>query len=167
MLQLRINDFEKALKENQDPFEREQVIQQYNRFAKTLHLCLSRPGFTTFYAMNYFKFRYHPVGINDAITPEPIRHNISLAATILGATLILASFAAFAFNPLIGAILLPIGITLLAPGCISLFIPDPPDTSTKKLEENIIFQTGAKLIEPSLTFDETHKNEGHMYVSVM
>lgn len=48
MLNARINDFETALKEKQESYEREQIIEQYNRFAKTLFHCLSKPQSTLF-----------------------------------------------------------------------------------------------------------------------
>jgi hypothetical protein len=154
MLQQRIDEFETAMEKNQDPGETDQIIQQYNRFAKTLHQCISRPQAASYYIGSYQNFKYYPVGIDDTPTPDPVRRAISLTGAILGATLILASCIAFAFNPLIGAILLPIGIILLATSCASLFFPDSPDTSAKKLEEELIFQSGVKLLDPALTFDE-------------
>ncbi|KTD63131.1 23, 7 kDa protein [Legionella santicrucis] len=155
MLNARINDFETALKEKQESSEREQIIEQYNRFAKALFHCLSKPESTLFYTKNYHDFKYyHPVGVKDVIKKDPIKQNISITTAILGAALILASLVAFAFNPLIGAILLPIGITLLAPACLYLLTPESLDTTSKKLEEKIIFQTGAKLIKSSINFDE-------------
>ncbi|KTD11021.1 23, 7 kDa protein [Legionella gratiana] len=167
MLNDRIDDFETALKEKHDPYEREQIIEQYNRFAKALFHCLSKPEFTPFYINNYHNLNYYPVGIDEKVKKDSLRHNISIAGTVLGAALILASFAAFAFNPLIGAILLPIGITLLAPACFSLVTPEPLDLTSKKFEEKIIFQTGAKLIKPSLNFDELHELDAPIYAKVM
>ncbi|CBJ12073.1 hypothetical protein LLO_1697 [Legionella longbeachae NSW150] len=163
MLNARINDFETALKEKHEFYEREQIIEQYNRFAKTLFKCLSKPESTLFYTDNYHNSKYHPVGINDVIKKEPIKNNISIATAFLGAALILASLPAFAFNPLIGAILLPIGITLLAPACLYLLTPELLDTTSKKLEEKIIFQTGAKLIDPSVKFDEMQDIDTSVY----
>ncbi|KTC93961.1 hypothetical protein [Legionella cincinnatiensis] len=163
MLNARINDFETALKKNLESYEREQIIDQYNRFAKALFHCLSKPESTLFYTNNYHNFKYYPVGINDVIKKDPINQNISIATAVLGAALILASLAAFAFNPLIGAILLPIGITLLAPACLYLLTPESLDTTSKKLEEKIIFQTGAKLIKPSLNFDEMQELDTSEY----
>jgi hypothetical protein len=167
MLQQRINEFETALQENQDPAEEDQIIQQYNRFTKTVHLCISRPKTASFYIGTYQNFRYYPVGINDTPTPDLIRRPISLTGAIFGAALILASCVAFAFNPLIGAILLPIGIAILALSCASLFLPDSPDTSSKKTEEKIIFETGAKLIDPLLTFDEMPEYDEQRQLEVL
>lgn len=163
MLNARINDFETALKEKQESYEREQIIEQYNRFAKTLFHCLSKPQSTLFYTNNYHNQKYHPVGINEVIKKEPIKQNISIATAVLGAALILASLASFAFNPLIGAILLPLGIMLLAPACLYLLTPEPLDTTPKKLEEKIIFQTGSNLINPSVKFEEMQELDVSVY----
>ncbi|MCE0723822.1 MULTISPECIES: hypothetical protein [Legionella] len=166
MLRLRIEDFELALKENSDLGEQQLILEQYNRFAQTLYSCLSHPNHTVFYISSYHNQKYYPVGISEVIE-EPVRHKISLAGAILGAALILASFAAFAFNPLIGAILLPIGIALLVPAVASLLTPDPFNTEPKKFEENILFQTGAKLIDPSLSFNETQEHTGQLHLRVI
>lgn len=163
MLNARINDFETALKEKHESYERDQIIEQYNRFAKALFHCLSKPESTLFYTNNYHNQKYHPVGINDVIKKDPIKQNIAIATAILGAALILASLAAFAFNPLIGAILLPVGITLLAPACLYLLTPELLDTTSKKLEEKIILQTGANLINPSVKIDEMQEFDTSMY----
>lgn len=166
ILQLRIDDFELALKENTDSGEQQRILEQYNRFAQTLHLCLSHPTLADTYISSYHKQKYYPVGISEVIK-EPIRYKISLAAATLGAALILASCIAFPFNPLIGVILLPIGISLLAPAVASLLTPDPFNTAPKKLEEKILFQTGAKLIDPFLFFDETQEYNGQLQLSVI
>ncbi|HHF7375042.1 hypothetical protein [Legionella bozemanae] len=166
MLQLRIDDFELALKKNPDPGEQQRLLEQYNRFAQTLHLCLSRPTLTNSYINSYHHQKYYPVGISEVIE-EPIRYKISLAAATLGTALILASCITFPFNPLVSVILLPIGISLLAPAVASLLTPDPLNTAPKKLEEKILFQTGAKLIDPSLSFDETQKYDGALQLSVI
>ncbi|WP_131794611.1 hypothetical protein [Fluoribacter gormanii] len=155
LLELRTQDFEKALEQNPDPYERQKILEQYHRFAKTLSSCLSQPQNTSFYIASYHNNKnYYPVGVTKVIE-EPIRHNISLAATITGAALILASIAVIWINPLITAILLPIGITMLAPGGASLLIPSPLDTSEVKQEEKMIFQLGATINKPELSFDET------------
>ncbi len=160
LLELRIQDFEEALKKNPEPYEKQRIISQYYDFAKTVLSCLSKPQLTKCYTENYHHIKdYYSVGITDVVK-EPVRHNISLAATILGAVVILASLAAFTVNPLISAVLLPIGITLLAPGVVSLLTPDPLDISAKQLEERMIFQAGAQLIDPSLSFDEAQGYEG-------
>ncbi|KTD41258.1 hypothetical protein [Legionella parisiensis] len=166
MLKLRIEDFELALKENTDPGEQQRILGQYYRFAQTLHLCLSRPTLTDAYINSYHNQKYYPVGISEIID-EPIRYKISLTAAIIGAALILASCIAFPFNPLIGVILLPIGISLLAPAVASLLTPDPLNTAPKKLEEKIVIQTGAKLIDPFLSFDETQEYKGQLQLNVI
>ncbi|WP_242601866.1 hypothetical protein [Legionella wadsworthii] len=158
MLQLRRADFDKALEINKSLAEKERILAQYHRFAHTVHSCLSRPSQLAFYIDLYHKQQYYPVGITEVIE-EPVRHKLSLAASILGAAIILASLVSFPFNPLIGAILLPIGITLLAPAIASIMTPDPLNTLPKKEEEKAIFQLGAQLMDPSLFFDETQNNE--------
>ncbi|AWN74355.1 hypothetical protein LEAN103870_02720 [Legionella anisa] len=165
MLQLRIDEFELALKGDVDSSETQSILEQYNQFAKTVHLCLSHPKLTGFYISSYHNQKYYPVGISEVIE-EPVRHKISLAATILGAALILTSLIAFPFNPLISAILLPIGISLLAPAVASLLTPDPFNTAPKKLEEKMLFQAGAKLIDPSLSFDEPQEYEGRLQANL-
>jgi hypothetical protein len=165
MLQLRVDDFESVLQEEHSADEKEIIIEQYNRFAKTLHSCLSRPEYTFIYTLSYHNYKYYPIGVE--AQPEPIRHNISLAAIILGLALILASLAAFAFNPTIGAILLPIGITLLIPGSFSFMTPGIPDCSAKKMEEKIIFETGAKLMKPSVIFEDTQLDNELAYTNTM
>ncbi|CAM2837983.1 Integral membrane protein (PIN domain superfamily) [Legionella steigerwaltii] len=156
LLQYRIEDFERALKETPDPYEKQRIIDQYHRFAKTVLSCLSKPKDTDSYISTYFDAKnYYPVGVTEVIQ-EPIRHNISLAATILGAALILASIAAIWINPLITAILLPIGITILAPGGTSLLISSPLDPSAKQTEEKQIFEAGARVIDPKFDADQKY-----------
>ncbi|PWY54520.1 hypothetical protein DGG96_16675 [Legionella qingyii] len=153
-LNLRQQDFYKALSKTTDHYERQRILEQYHRFANTLASCLSKPQNTAYIIDSYHNNKnYYPVGATKVIE-EPIRHNISLAATILGAALIIASIAALWINPFITAILLPIGITMLAPGGTSLLIPDSLDTSEVKSLEKMIFQTGAKVNNPELSFDE-------------
>ncbi|WP_454780808.1 lpg1689 family Dot/Icm T4SS effector [Legionella sp. WA2022007384] len=155
MLELRKEDFNKALKQTTDPYEIKRILEQYHRFAKTLSSCLSTPHNAAYIIDSYHKNKnYYPVGATKVIE-EPFRHNISLAATILGSALILASIAAIWINPLITAILLPIGITMLAPGGASLLIPGPIDTSEIKSLEKLVFQAGVQVNNPQLSFDET------------
>ncbi|WP_454783770.1 lpg1689 family Dot/Icm T4SS effector [Legionella sp. WA2024007413] len=154
LLALRRQEFETALKQNPDPFETQRILAQYYVFAKTLSKCISDSPKTSTYVDSYLNHKnYYPVGVTKVIE-EPFRHNISLAATILGAALILASFAALFFNPLITAILLPIGISLLAPGVASLLTPGPLDTSEVKGLEKLIFEAAAKVNNPELDFDD-------------
>ncbi|MGL5742222.1 MAG: hypothetical protein ACRCXC_06590 [Legionella sp.] len=163
LLQQRIDDFDNELKKTRDIDKRARIIEQYNQFAKTLYHCIYRPRLTYCYITNYLNFSYYPVGIEDEFKINPIRYGVSLSGTLLGAALILASFVAFAFNPLIGAILLPIGITMLTPACISLFTSDTPDTSVIKSEEKIIFQMGAQLKDPSVSLDDLQENSESIY----
>lgn len=165
MLEHRKTDFDKALETNKSLGEKEQILAQYHRFAQTVHLCLSRPSHLALYIDLYHNRTYYPVGITEVIE-EPVRHKLSLAASILGAAIILASLVSFPFNPLIGAILLPIGITLLAPAVASLMTPDPLNTLPKKEEEKAIFQLGAQLMDPSLFFDEAPNNERQIIASI-
>ncbi|MCW8400297.1 hypothetical protein OQJ26_16060 [Legionella sp. PATHC038] len=156
LLEDRIVDFEKALRETSDPYEQQRIIDQYHRFAKTLLDCLSKPKETPNHLRIYFDSKnYYIVGVTE-VTQEPIRHNISLAATILGAALILASIATLFVNPLFTAILLPIGISILAPGLFSLLNPNSLDPSTKKEEEKVIFEAGARVIDPKFDEDQQY-----------
>ncbi|MCW8407543.1 hypothetical protein OQJ13_00965 [Legionella sp. PATHC035] len=156
LLQDRIDDYEKALREASDPCEQQRIIDQYHRFAKTVLDCLSKPKETPGHLRFYFDSRnYYPVGVTE-VTEEPIRHHISLAASILGAALILASIATFFVNPLFTAILLPIGISLLVPGLFSLKNPNSLDPTRKIEQEKDIFEVGARLIDPKFDEDQQH-----------
>lgn len=160
LLAQRTEDFENALKNITDPNEKQRILEQYARFAKTVVSCLSQPRYTNSYTSSYFNSRdYYAVGITERVK-EPIRHNVSLGATILGAILVLASIIAFPYMPILSAILFPIGLTMLAPGVISLMTPSPLDPIAKQQEEKMIFQAGAKLIDPAVSFDEFPRNEG-------
>lgn len=156
LLQVRMDDFEKALKETSDSYEQQRIIDQYHRFAKTVLDCLSKPKETPGHLRIYFDSRnYYPVGVTE-VTKEPIRHHISLAVTILGAALIIASIATLFVNPLFTAILLPIGISLLAPGLFSLLNPNSLDPSSKQEVEKQIFEVGARLIDPKFDEDQQY-----------
>lgn len=167
LLTLRLKEFEDALEQNSDPYEEQRILEQYHRFVKALYSCLHQPKQKDMYINSYQNIRtYYPVGITDIIQ-EPIRHKVSLAATVIGIGFILASIAIFPFNPLISAILFPIGLTFLIPGAISLLTPGSLDIPAKQNEEKIIFQMGAKLIEDSKSFDETYENDGQLKIAMI
>ncbi|MCL9683735.1 hypothetical protein [Legionella maioricensis] len=155
LLQKRINDFESELSSHTiSPFEKEQVLEQYSRFAKTLHQCLEYPwgaGSSIYY---YHRQYYYLVGSHDAAKPNHLTKEICLASVGLCISLVIGSIPVCAFNPVIGAILLLVAIPLLFPSCFFLFIPDAPDSVKKKQEEITLFQEGAKLIRPDLVFEE-------------
>lgn len=153
-LQKRINDFENELLRAINPSEKEQVLAQYSRFAKTLHQCLEHPWGAENSIYYYHKQYYYPVGINDALKPNYLTKNICIASVGLSISLLMGSIPVCAFNPIIGAIMLLIAIPLLFPGGFFLFTPDSPDTVKKKREEIALFQEGAKLIRPDLVFEE-------------
>ena len=154
-LNSRISDFESALMDNQlNSCEKNQVLAQYDRFAKTLYHCLNRPDGTSSCINYYHGLRYYPVGIHDTLKPNPLVHNLAMSATTIGLALLIGSIPAFVFNPVMGSILLSLSITILFPATFYLCIPESPDTSKKKEQERNLFQTGALLIKPELMFDE-------------
>lgn len=150
----RISDFESELLSGEpSQAEKEQILAQYNRFAKALIHCMTRPQFASNSIRYYFNQRYYPVGIHDTEKPNPLVRSIAIAATATGFALLFSTIPAFIFNPAFGAILLSIAITLLLPGCFSLYIPESPNTSKKKDEERCLLQQSAQLIDPEIIFD--------------
>lgn len=121
LLNARIEDFKAALKKEElSDSEKEQIITQYNRFANTLFHCLKFPKSSSLYITNYHNQRYYPVGIDKVQEPSRVQRYGSSGTAITGASLILASMIVFAFNPIAGAVLLAIGVALLAPSLIIL-----------------------------------------------
>lgn len=139
MLDQRISDFTLALdsRNNLSKSDKTDVLWQYYRFAKTLHACLNNPAKAQYYTNSYFNQIYFPVGVDEYHTPSPVKYYGSIAGTTVGASLIMASFAALVFSPLISAIMLPIGITILAPSLFALCVPEMLDTTQKKLKSRL------------------------------
>ncbi|CAM2867405.1 hypothetical protein [Legionella worsleiensis] len=153
LLNGRIEDFKKdIINEGLNVYEKEQVVLQYDRFVRTLSSCMEFPDRASNAINFYHRFRYHPVGVNDLIKPDPIIKNTLYATLGIGITLLATAIPAFFFNPALGGIITCIAITLLLPTCFYLMTPDSPDTSKKKAEEKIILQKAAQLIKPTLDF---------------
>lgn len=156
LVQKRINEFETEL--SSDHFnepEKTLIIEQYFRFAKTLHQCLKHPQRTTGSVEYYHRQFYYPVGIRDIEKPNPLANDLALTSTALSLSLLVGCIPAFVFYPVIGTIMLAVAITLLFPSCFILLIPASPDTHKKKEEERLLFQIGAQLIQADLECDTT------------
>jgi hypothetical protein len=149
MLDQRISDFTNALapKSSLSKSDKHDVLLQYHRFAKTLYACLNSPARAHSYINNYFNKIYYPVGVDEYYKPSHAKYYGSRAGTTVGAALILASFAAFTFSPLIATIMLPIGITVLAPSLFALCVPEMLNPTQKKIEEQLIFDTGVSILQ--------------------
>lgn len=153
-LRARISDFEAELASvTLSPEEKEQVLAQYDRFAKALIHCMTKPQSASNSIKYYFNQKYYPVGILDTQKPEPALHNLAISAAIIGFTLLFSAIPAFIINPAWGAALMALAISLLLPGCFFLSTPDSPDTSKKKDQEKSLFQRSAQLVDPEITFE--------------
>ncbi|KTD51075.1 hypothetical protein [Legionella quateirensis] len=156
-LKSRLSDFEtELLSEQFTIYEKEHVLIQYNRFAKTLLHCLKSPENTSASIIYYHRFKYYPVGIEDTMKPNPLLQNSAITTMGIGVALLAATIPAFIFNPAIGAIFLSMAITLLFPSCFYLMTPESPDTTRKKAEEKTIFQMAARLMKPDLIFNDVY-----------
>lgn len=147
VLDLRLEDFDKALQDEQcDNLEKSQILAQYERFTKALLDCLHSPLTMDRTTKRYQSQKYYPVGITDKEQPNPYIQKISIAALIVGITLLCGAIPAFIFNPLFGVALVAVAITALLPSCFFIALPDSLDTTIKKSQERIIFETGAELM---------------------
>ena len=156
-LMSRISDFEKELLSEQfTTYEKEQVLIQYNRFAKTLFHCIKSPHNASASITYYHRFKYYPVGIEDTMKPNPLLQNSAIATMGIGVALLAATIPAFIFNPAVGAIFLSMAITLLFPSCFYLMTPESPDTTRKKAEEKTMLQLAAQLMKPDLVFADEY-----------
>lgn len=161
LLEERISDFKNSLSDNKISLsEKDLILEQYSRFAKTLYQCLQHPkgaaGSINFY---FNKQYYHPVGITEIQPPEPTTQNITKAAAGIGMAILASSTPAFVFNPAIGALLFAIAITLLFPSCLTLLSPDSLDTTKKQEEETMIFLEGALLLKPDLLYQQNTRED--------
>ncbi|MFJ1267729.1 hypothetical protein ACD661_04040 [Legionella lytica] len=163
MLDQRISDFTHALSPQSElsKSDKNDVLLQYYRFAKTLYACLNNPTRAQMYINGYFNQFYYPVGVDEYYQPGPGKYYGSRAGTALGGSLILASLAAFAFSPLIAAIMLPIGITILAPSLFALWVPEMLDPTEKKIEERLIFDTGVSMLQSQAINEVDQQNAQH------
>lgn len=166
LVEVRKNDFIAALEGNKiddEEKEREKVLIQYHRFASTLYNCLQHPRVAHARMPFYFNLKnYHPVGtvVHDGANTTLFYSTFS--GSSLGVSLIVGSIAAFAFNLLIGCVLLPLGMTLLATS-IAIYYANNSHTNIDEVQhrEKAIFQKGAQLLVPELTFQEqTEVNTG-------
>lgn len=159
LLTARMKDFQSELEKNKEsPSEKQLILEQYNRFAKTLNLCISQPFKTSRHVYSYHTFKYIPVGIDDLEKPNAITQTLLGAAFGLGLVLLVAAIPAFFFNPIAGAVLIAAAFTCLLPSILYFLTPESKDTSVKKEEERLIFQEAAKLILPDLIFDNTARS---------
>lgn len=155
LLQQRVNDFtHELLSDEMSSSEKELVLEQYHRFAKTLLRCMNNPPNTMDFINHYHEKFYFPVGVNDTSKPSVIAHDLAVAAVTLGISLAVGSLVAFICNPILGAIMLAVGVTLLFPSCYSRLIPESPGTIKKKEEEKELFQAAAQVINPDLIFND-------------
>lgn len=153
LLNNRKADFENELQNAPlRTYEHQRILEQYERFAKTLVHCLEKPQRASEYITYYHRQRYYPVGIKDSIKPSPYHQAAALSAAGLGLLLLASSIPTFMFNPIVAIIMLAVGIALLLPSTFALLLPDSPDTSKKKEEEKVLFHSAAKLVSPSLNF---------------
>ncbi len=155
LLATRIGDFEVELEnESLNDYEKQEILAQYNRFAKALEHCIQRPERASQAIRYYLKSKYYPVGINDMEKPNIPLQNAALATVITGMALLASAIPAFVFNPALGAILLSVAFTILFPSCFYLMTPQSPDMTKMKEEERELFEEGAKLMKPDLEFYE-------------
>ncbi|HAT6979282.1 TPA: hypothetical protein F8R96_07445 [Legionella pneumophila] len=155
LLTLRVSEFQNELEsEASSTFNTQQILIQYEKFAKTLLICIKQPERTSSAIHNYQKGFYYPVAVHDKIKPDPTIENVAKATVGIGLTLLFGSIPTFIFNPLLGVIMVSLAVTLLLPSGFCLLIPDSPDTTRKKEEEKRIFVEGAKLINPDAPFEE-------------
>lgn len=146
-LELRIDDFVSALNNGQlTSSEKKQTQDQYARFSETLLTCLQHPASIESTISRYQRTLYYPVGIHDLEPANPHMKKLSFAAITLGISLLCSAIPAFVFNPLIAVTLVTVAITLLLPSCFYVALPNSLDTTIKKNEERLIFETGAALI---------------------
>jgi hypothetical protein len=169
LLQKRISDFENELSTpTLNSSEKEQVLEQYSRFANTVYQCLERPYGAANSIYYYHRQYYYPVGINDRAKPDFLTQNILSASIALNLILLIGAIPVWLFNPIIGAMMILVALPLLFPSCFYLYVPDSPDTTKKKQEEITLFQEGAQLIRPDLVFDEVSEIDmdlGHSLIN--
>ncbi|HAZ7572492.1 hypothetical protein OQJ02_07950 [Legionella sp. PATHC032] len=158
LLTIRVSEFQNELEsETSNTFNKQQILIQYEKFAKTLLICIKQPERTSSAIHNYHKGFYYPVAIHDKIKPDPTIEHVAIATVGVSLALLLSSIPTFIFNPLLGVIMVSLAVTLLLPSGFCLLIPDSPDTTRKKEEEKRIFVEGAKLINPDAPVEEFDK----------
>lgn len=155
LLKQRQANFDLALEHCQsDSNEKRKILYQYERLVNTLENCLTSPTETNTYINEYHNYNYYPVGIFDVVKPSPLAQRAALSCLGAGLGLIIGSMISFSLNPIFGTLLLAAGIITVLSASLFLLSPDTLETTTKKNEEKLMFQTGARLIDPELTFNE-------------
>lgn len=151
LLNARMAEFQQELgnMENNSA-EKDLILQQYNRFARGLYGSMHSPSSTSSNITSYHNYRYYPVHIKDIEKPNPTTQKLMVAAVAVGSALLTTAAVTFVFNPVIAAILLAVALTCLLPTGLYYITPDSKDTAAKKAEESLIFQEGAKLINPQI-----------------
>lgn len=159
LLNLRVIEFQTELnKASLDSYDKELILTQYEKFAKTLLICMEYPVRASSAIYYYHNRIYYPVAIQDKMKPEPIVQKIAITTVSICIALLIGSIPSFIFNPLIGALMVSLAVTLLLPSSFCLLVPDSPDTTKKKAQEKRIFEEGAKLIDPDVILEEFDEN---------
>lgn len=140
-LYTRLNDFEKALSNNQF---KHAVLMQYERFASALNDCSNHPIKLESATKTYFK-SYYCVGIMDLETKNPILVRLAEGTAGLGLGLLCTAIIGLLFHAIISAMILALSLTLLIPASFSLLTPASPDTTKMQDFEKNIFQSAAEL----------------------
>lgn len=157
----RIIDFDRELLgSNDQSSEKRWILEQYSRFANTLHLCLHHPQHAERYISHYHMNKYYPVGVHDIAKPNPLWEDLAWTGIIMTLGMLGTSAAAlFLFsNPITAAVILVLACTILFPSCFYLLLPDSPDTDAKKAQEKSLFQMGARLVDDKVVFAEEASN---------
>lgn len=152
-LKARYSEFTTELQRNISQPGRNEILNQYYKFAKTVFKCLESPQRAKLSIARYLNSNYYPVGISDFTKPEPPMINAAWLGIEAGITLLLISLPLFAVNPVIAAILLATAVTVLLPSVFMVLTPDTPDVMKKKEQELKIFQDAAILMDPTLVFE--------------
>ncbi|MDR3442276.1 MAG: hypothetical protein P4L65_04605 [Legionella sp.] len=160
LLTERMNEFQMALNSPKSSLaDRNDIIEQYNRFAQAFYDCVNSPSSVQSHISSYHERKpYYPVGIPENTMPNQPMSYVPLAGAIIGALLLITACSMLAVNPMIGFILLPIAITLLAPSLLALFTPTPVDTAAKKKEEKTLFEAAAQAMEPTPVVEEPRED---------
>lgn len=140
----RVQEFKFTLSEELD--EKQVVLEQYNRFTKTLYCCVKQPHFTEYYSDNYLNINYFPIGLLDMEPRNPLLVNTSIIAITLGLLLLAGSIPAFIFNPVLGIIAVASAISLAMPAAYILSLSSAPNVGKKKAEDKKLFLAAASLL---------------------
>ncbi|KTD75171.1 hypothetical protein [Legionella waltersii] len=151
-LEGRVNQFKtELLSKRTGLYEKEQILKQYSKFANTLMKCVKFPEQADQAIESYLNNSYYPVAVNEYIKPNPAVTRASWLGLGLGVALLLASLPLFALNPIVGAVMLAIAVTVLLPSLFILLAPDSPDVVKKKEEERLLFKNASLFADPSIS----------------